>query len=229
MTARVMGIIRRPPVTFRAVVASPRWAGLLVALFLVNFGLSAVFLGTEIGKQALVDQWERTALAFGQDVDDERYSQFQDLSRRGVAYAALTETLRGPVAVFVLSGLLYAGFAAVARDTRALGQVVAVVVHSTVILTLREVVGAPLNYARESIASPTTLAQLFPVTNASSPVARFFGLIDLFVIWWLVVLAIGIGVLYARRVWPIAASLAGVYAGGAVALAATMAWLGGTT
>jgi hypothetical protein len=229
MLARVIGVIRRPPVTFRAVVAEPRWAGVLLLLFSVNFGVNAVFLTTPRGRQALVDQWERTALAFGQKVDDDRYAEFQDLSRHGVAYAAVIQFIRGPVAVLVLTALLYGAFAVLPGEKRAFGQVMAVVVHSTVILTLHAMVAVPSHYVRESIASPTTLVQLFPVANASSPVARLLGAIDLFVLWWLVVLALGLGVLYGRRVWRIAASLTGIYAGVALALAAAMTILGGTT
>ena len=226
---RVIGIIRRPRATFQGVVASPRWGVLLATLFLINTGVNAALLATPVGRQALVDQWERTALAFGQEVDDRRYAEFQDLSRRGVAYAAATQLLRGPVAAFALAALLSAGFAVVARQKAAYRQVLAIVVYSAVILTLREVVAAPVNYARESISSPTTLVQVFAVSNPASPVARFFGLIDVFVVWWLAVLAIGLGVVYARRPWPIAVTLAGVYGVVALVLAATMAVLGGTT
>jgi hypothetical protein len=44
-------------------------------------------------------------------------------------------------------------------------------------------------------------------------------MIDIFVIWWLVVLAIGFGVLYHKKTGPIFASFSGVY----VAIAAVIA------
>ena len=37
-------------------------------------------------------------------------------------------------------------------------------------------------------------------------------MIDLFLIWWLLVLAIGLAVLYRRKTQPIALALYGVYA-----------------
>jgi hypothetical protein len=225
MIGRLVGIIRRPRATFLAVAAAPRWLGPLMALFLINAGVNAAFLSTAVGEQALVDQWERTALAFGQEVDDARYAEFRDLSRRGATYGALIQLARGPVAAVVLAGVLLVAFG---RQNASYRQVLAVVVYSTVILTVRELVSTPINYARESMASPTTLIQLVPVSNASSPVARVFGLLDLFVAWWLAVLAIGLSVIYARRAWTIAAALYGVYAGVAVGLAVTMAVLGGT-
>ena len=228
MTSRVAGIIRRPRVTLLAVVAQPRWGALLAALFLMSFAANAAFVVTDVGQQALVDQWERTAIAFGQPVDEARYAEFQTLSRQAIPYAALTQLLRGPVALVALAIVLYAWVrTALGQDVR-LSQVLAVVVWSSVILAIREVIAVPVNYAREAIGSPTTLAQLFPASNSASPLARFFGLMDVFVVWWLTVLAIGLSVLSGRRTWRVAGALYGVYVAVAVALVATMAVLGGT-
>ena len=50
--------------------------------------------------------------------------------------------------------------------------------------------------------------------------ARFLGMIDLFLVWWVVVLAIGLAVLYKRRTGPVAFSLLGAYIGIAAVIAA---------
>lgn len=185
-------------------------------------------MATDVGQVALVDQWERTALAFGQQVDDARYAEMQELSRYGVPYAAATAIARGPGAAVVLAAMLYGVFAA--RGRRAgFVQVLAVVAHAGVILALRDVVAAPLNYIRESLASPLTLVQFVGVVDEASPIARLFALLDVFVIWWVIVLAIGLAVLYQTRVRTIAAGLMAAYAGIAVLLAGTMAVLGGNS
>ena len=105
----------------------------------------------------------------------------------------------------------------------------AVVVHAGVILALRDVVAAPLNYVRESLASPVTLVQFFGLLDEASPIARFFALIDVFMIWWIVVLAIGLAVLYRMRTRAVAAGLMAAYVGIAVLLAGAMAALGGNS
>ena len=218
----------RPRSTFAAVVKHPRWAGLLAVLTAASFAATAGFVATDVGQVALVDQWERTALAFGQRVDDARYAKMQELSRYGVPYAAATAIARGPGAAAVLAGVLYAVFAA--RGRRAgFAQVLAVVAHAGVILALRDIVAAPLNYISESLASPVTLAQFLGVIDEASPIARLFALIDVFMIWWLVVLAIGLAVLYQTRARTIVAGLMAAYAGIAVLLAGTMAVLGGNS
>ncbi len=86
----------------------------------------------------------------------------------------------------------------------------------------------PLNYFRESMTSATSLSVLLPMLPDGSFAARLAGMVDLFVIWWIIVLAIGLAVLYRRRTQPIALSLFGVYAVIAVGIAAVRAALGGT-
>ena len=49
--------------------------------------------------------------------------------------------------------------------------------------------------------------------------ALLIGSIDIFALWWALVLAIGLGVLYGRRTQDIALRLAAVYAVAALALA----------
>jgi hypothetical protein len=90
-------------------------------------------------------------------------------------------------------------------------QVYAVVVHSGVIVALQQVFVLPLAYARETLSSPTNLAVFLPFLDENTFVARLLGSIDLFLIWWIVNLAIGFGVLYRKRTGPIAVTLLVVY------------------
>ena len=228
LLARLKGIVIRPRFTFTAVVTHPRAAGALALLTLVSFGAMASFLATDVGQVALVDQWERTALAFGQTVDDARYAEMQGLSRYGVPYAAASAVARGPAAAVAIAAILYGVFSA--RGRRAtFAQALAVVAHAGVILALRDIVAAPLNYVRESLASPLTLVSVAGVLDEGSAAARFLSLIDVFVLWWLVVLAIGVAVLYRARARVVALTMFGLYVGGALLLAGTMAALGGNS
>ena len=70
----------------------------------------------------------------------------------------------------------------------------------------------PLNYARESLSSPTNLSVLVPMLDENAFITRLFGSIDLFMVWWTIVLAIGMAALYRRRTQPIATALLVVYA-----------------
>jgi hypothetical protein len=69
----------------------------------------------------------------------------------------------------------------------------------------------------------------FPAFDATSFVGRFVGALDVFVMWWAVLLAIGLAVLYGREARRLAAAFLGVYAGVALMIAVTMTALGGST
>jgi hypothetical protein len=210
-----------------AVAADRRWAAILVATTVIMFACRAVLLSTDVGRLALVDQWERTAIAFGNTVDDAAYARLHELSRQGVAYAAITSLVSGPVLAFGLS-LVLVGVTRVLGAAAAFTEILAVVSYAGVILALRQLVATPFNYALETLASPTTLIRFAGVLDEGSALARFLGVIDLFVVWWVVVLAIGIGALVHRPVRRLALAFAGAYVALALLLAAVMALTGGT-
>jgi Yip1 domain len=224
----LIGVIRRPQPTFRAVAASPRWGVLMVVLTLAAAGSQGMWLTTERGQLALVDQWERTALAFGQNVDDARYEQLHAFSRNGVFYGTASAVVSGPVLTLLVAAAIFVLFRRVTVEAVSFKQVLSVITCSSVILTLRQVIAAPISFANESTASATSLGRWFGTLDEASPVARFFGAIDLFVVWWVIVLAIGVAVLYRRQARTLTAAFLGVYVGVALLLAAVMTALGGT-
>jgi hypothetical protein len=228
VSARVLGILRRPRLTLQEVVSHPHWGSLLAVLTLVTVAAGALVSATEVGQLALVDQWERTALAFGQPVNDARYADLQAWSRLGPAVAAGNALLAGPGVALVVSVLLFTWLRArgTAVGRVSYSQVLAVVVHAGVVPAVGRLVAAPLVYARETTASATTIGAWFPSFDEASPVARFLGALDLFTLWWAVVLGIGVAVLSGGRARTSAAWLVSAYVGIALVLAAVMASAG---
>jgi len=228
LLARSLGVIHSPAATFAAVAAHPRWLGVLVLTLAINATCGVVLMRTDAGRQAFVDEIVRRAEAFGNKISDAQYAQFERMSERGVTFVAVGALVGGLVSVAALAGVLLGVFN-VGFDGRAsYRQVLAVVAHSGVLLTVRTLFSAPLNYARESFASPTTLGVFFPMLDEGSPAARFLGFIDLFLIWWVIVLAIGMSVLYQRPTRPIALGFLCVYVVIALVWSGGMALLGGT-
>lgn len=225
---RLIGVIRCPRTTFRAVAASPRWVGLVMILAVVTAASQALLFQTEVGQVALVDQWERTTLAFGQPVDETRYAEFQALSRKGPLFGVAIALVGGPVLTLVLAMVIALVFRR-GNPNVSFSQVLAVVAHASLILAIRLLVSAPVSYAREATGGATSLGLWFQTLDAASFAGRLIGALDVFVLWWVVLLAIGVGVLYGRRIRSVAAAFLGVYAGLALLLAVTMTVLGGTT
>jgi hypothetical protein len=84
-----------------------------------------------------------------------------------------------------------------------------------------------LNYARELMSSPTTLAAFFPFLDEMTFMARLLGGIDLFLIWTFINLAIGVGVLYKRKTAPIAIGMLAIYVSIVLIVAAVRTALSG--
>jgi hypothetical protein len=226
LPARVVGVLTSPRRTFSAVVETPRWADLLLLITMVWTAAIALFLATEHGPQALLDQQVATRESFGQTIDDGEYAAMQarlpETRRRYVA-AVLALVPAGTIA---LAAAAFGVFNGLLGGHARFGQVLAVVAHAAVVLLARAVCVLPLNVLRESMSNPFNAGALLPLMAEGSFVAALLGTIDLFVVWWLLVLALGLGVLYGRRVRPIATVLTGAYAGFAVAIAAVVATLG---
>jgi hypothetical protein len=205
----------------------PAWVLPLLLMTLVLALAGAAVFRTDIGRIALLDEWERSAAAFGRPVDDAGYARLQDLSRNGAIYGIGRAVVSVPVALGAVALVLHALFRRRRPYTR-LAEVTGVVVYSGVVLALRQLVAAPAVLIRETTASATAIGVWFPLFDEASPVARLLAMLDLFVVWWLVVLAIGASVLYGVRARRAAMAFVGLYLLFAGALAATMAALGGT-
>lgn len=211
LPARVIGILTSPGETYASVVAHPRWLGMLALSTLLTAGLSFWFVGTEPGQQALLDQQVRQSEAFGQTISDEQYARMEAMlpMMRYITGGSILVSI--PVMSLVIAGILFAVFNAGLGGQATFRQVFAVVVHSGAVNIVQQLFTVPVNYFRESMSSATNLTVFMPFLDEGSLAGRFFGMIDLFIVWSLIVLAIGLGVLYKRRATPIVWSLLGVY------------------
>jgi hypothetical protein len=209
-----------PVATLSEVARDPRPLGMMIFVSAITALSTAIFLSTDVGKLAWLDEAMRQAEAFGQTISDAQYAQLKRM-KEYAAYLVVVQDLVGiPLVIMALAGMVKGAVAVILGAEATYRQSLAVVAASTVILTLRQLVVLPLDYARESMASATNVAVLLPMLPAGSFLARFLGSIDLFAVWWLLVLAIGLATLYRRRARPIAVTLFALY--GVVALALSL-------
>ncbi len=220
LLTRLWGILTSPRETFADVVAHPRWFGMLALVLLVTIGCMAGFLSTEVGKQAWLDQAVRGAESFGGTVTDAQYAQFEKMADYAAPLAAVQIGLISPIITLILAGILFAVFNAALGGDSSFKQVFAVVVHAGAVTVVQQLFVTPLNFVRESMSSATNLSVFLPMLDESSFVTKFLGTIDLFLIWWVIVLSIGLAVLYRRKTGPIAIGLFVVYGIIAIIIAA---------
>ena len=231
LTQRLWGVITRPRQVFDALLSGPTWIGTLLCCTVLSAAVWAALYSTEIGRLALVDQLERTALAMGRPVTNTSYTGLQSLSRAGSAYAVARAVVLGPVLVAVLGIALHIGtrLGKAARHSApiSLRQCLALATHAGVILTVRDIVAAPLSYVRETTASATTVGLVFPLLDESSTLARFLGSLDVFMLWWAALVGLGAALLWGRAVRRTVAGALCVFVAGAGIVALGLSLMGG--
>ncbi len=227
LLARFIGIITAPKETFQSVAAHPRWFGMLLICTVLIAVCAALPMTTDAGKEATLRQQVEGMESFGMTVSDQQYEGM----RRGMAFAPYTTAgavlVFTPIMTLAFAGIMYLVFNVMMGGDATFKQMFAVFAHATVISTLAQLFTGPLNYFRGAVTSATNLAVLLPMIDPKSFAGRVLGMTDLFMIWYILVLAIGLAVLYRRRTQPIAWTLYGVYAAGVLVIAAVMSTLGG--
>ena len=91
-----------------------------------------------------------------------------------------------------------------------------------IITTIGGLFTGVINYFRGGAGSATTLGSLLPMIDEKSFVGRLLGMTDIFLVWWIITLSIGLAVLYRRKTQPIAISFFILYAVIALGVAAFM-------
>src|SRR5712671_535749 len=162
LTARIIGVLTSPRATYADVAAHPRWLGVLVVVLVATILPTAWLLSTDIGKRAVLDQQLQTLEALGRTVTDAQYQQMERMAPYSVYFAAVGQIIMLPLVTLVVAGLAIAIFNGALGADASFKQVFAIASFSTVLTGLRALFSAPLNYARESLSSPTNLAAVLP-------------------------------------------------------------------
>jgi hypothetical protein len=181
---------------------------------------------TEAGRQAAIDQQVTQMQSFGVTMTDQMYEQLEKGSGRMPYTTGISVLVVSPIIALIIAGILFAIFNAALGGEASFKQVFAVLVHAGPVSALSTVFSGTINYVRGTMGSAANLGVLLPMLPENSFVGRLLGMIDIFLIWYIVVLAIGLAVLYRRRTQPIAISLLAVYAVIAIVVALVKSRLG---
>jgi hypothetical protein len=227
IVARFVGVIMSPRETFEAVAAHPSWLLMAVVVVVLTAAPTMWFQSTEIGRQATLDESVRQVQAFGVTVSDQMY----EAMRKSIMEPTTASRIWSICAMMVLPLVVWAIMAALAMGVLGVlmggsgtfKKAFATVVHSGVIGVIGVLVITPVNYARESLTSATNLAVLMPFLPEGSFFARLLGMMDLFRLWGLFVLALGLGVAFKKKTGSVATVVFGIYAVIAIGFAAFMA------
>ena len=228
---RLIGMIRSPRATLASAIAHPRSIDLALVILVVSAACSAGFLMTRVGQLAALDQQVRQLESFGATVDDGTYEALRRLVPYRPLISAATILVGWPLVGLLIARVLWwfgnRATEALPERRPSFAQVLTVIVHASSVFAVRALVSAPIDYANESLGGATSLGLVMPAFGESTFPARLLGAVDMFAVWWVVLVAMGLSILYRTRTLPIARWLFGAYAGGAAALALTQALRGG--
>jgi hypothetical protein len=211
LAERVFGVIFAPRATYASVVAHPKVLGMLLVVTVAIAATQYVFLSTEVGQRASLDQQISTMESFGITITDQAMTAMEQRAPMSRYFAVGAIVVFVPLFQAIMAGIFLVVFNAILGGEAGFKQVYAIVVHSGVIGALQQLFVTPLNYMRETLTSATSLNIFFPMLPPKSFIALFAGNLDLFRIWSFISLSIGLGVLYKRRTAPIAWSLFTLY------------------
>jgi hypothetical protein len=222
---RVTGVLLHPRATMAEVVRHPAFITTWVVVLLAVVLCGGLLLSTDIGRQALVDERVRVTEALGQRVDDAEYARLQ-ASPPLLVY--LTSggrlLLMPPTTLLVAAGLLI--LARIDGVRVRYVTALAITVLATVVLAVQQLVALPFHYVQEALTNPTTVAGVLRIFDEGTWAGRWFGAIDVFGLWWMWLLSLGLAAAAgqpARRYWW---RLLGVYIGVAAIVAVVFAVMG---
>ena len=207
LAARFIGVITAPKATYESIVAHPKWFGMLALTMVAIVVLVGGFMSTKVGQDAWFD-----AAANRPGMTDQQLQGMEKIVPFLGYITAASMLIFMPLMLVVISGVLFAVFNAALGGNATFKQVFTVAVHAGPIGVLGQLFTVPMNYARGSMTSATNLyVMVQSFVDETSFTGRFLGMIDLFLVWQLIVLSMGLAVLYRRRTQPIATTLLVLY------------------
>jgi hypothetical protein len=204
--ARAIGVITSPKATFEEIAQAPRS---FLAMLLVAAASGSVlggFLSTAVGKAAFLEAATKNssnpeAAAKGMEV----------ILPYAWALWGFGAFIWVPILTVIMSAILFVVFNALMGGTATFRQIMAIVAHSQFVSVLTTVFTFTLNYVRGTMTSATNLGIFVPMLEEKSFLAIFLGAIDIFLLWWLTWLAIGLAALYRRKTGGVATTFYVLY------------------
>lgn len=227
LVSRFIGMITAPKDTFASVVPAPKWLGMLAVTTIIIAFFTALPLMTEGGRQAAIDMQVQQMQSFGMQVSDQMYDALQKGAGRMPYTTGISVLVVSPIFAVIVAGILFAIFNAALGGEASFKQVFAILAHAGVISAISSMFSGIVNYFRNGTGSVANLGALLPMLPEKSFAAALLGAVDVFLIWYILVLAMGLAVLYRRRTQPIAISLLSVYAVIALVIAVVKSRAGG--
>lgn len=215
LLARVTGVLMSPRETFASIATKPQWLGVLLLTTAMSSAGYYVILSSPDMQDAIIDRQLTAMESRGATVSDQQVANIERfIGYLPVGYAVGIFVL-GPLLGAALAGIVTGIFSTLMGGNGTFKQVFTVMTHAGFIPAMSAlfIAGMLALGARPVGVRPpgANLGVFLPMLEETSFLAVMLRSIDMFLLWWMVVLAIGLGVLYKRRTGPIATTFIGLY------------------
>ena len=193
LIGRMIRVFHAPRETFEAVAASRTaidWVAPAAVSAIVAFAAAVAImpLAMEEGAKAIQEQMQ------GQEIGDEQREMMEKMAGAGQTVGLVMAPV-GSFAVLFVSALLLLGAARVAGADVGYSGVLTVSAYSSLVQALKGIIVTPLMLSKNSMIVHTGLGLLLPAEMMNSFAGRFLAGIEIFTLWQVAIVAIGIAVL----------------------------------
>ncbi|MCI0657137.1 MAG: YIP1 family protein [Acidobacteria bacterium] len=187
---RLINIFVSPSKVFHALAARPVWIGPLILITLYVFTLNSAVFMTKTGEEALKQQIRESPQ--GANMPEESMGQAVGF---GKVIAAVSVLIGVPVITFAGAGIVYLLFSVLLGGEATYKQTLSAWAHTGLIGLVGGLVQTGMIFMKGSLKSSTTLSAFLPFLEESSFLFKVFQGLDVFLIWQLAVLSIGMGIM----------------------------------
>jgi hypothetical protein len=197
--SRIMGVFFSPGATFKDIVQRPSWVAPMILLIVIWFGLCAALVKRADWVDYTKQQIEKNKFAARQ-VEALPDAQKQAAYEQGAQRSKISQYVRGvigwPLLILFSAAINFAAFRLIGGVRTNFGTAFAITVFAHLAMSLRELLAIPVTLLKDpqSIDPQNFLASnIAAFLGDNAPVWQliFFGSLDLFAIWAVILMAIG--------------------------------------
>ncbi|MDZ7308894.1 MAG: YIP1 family protein [candidate division KSB1 bacterium] len=184
---RLLGVFTVPAATMRDIAARPTWLPPMIIAVLVSLGFS-------LFSQDLILESQRTEVRkHNPEITEQQLAVMEKVTKISTPIMAVVMT---PLIYLLISGvLLFTGNVLLGGEAK-FKTLFATTSWSGMVSVLSTLINAPVMKARGVLESATSLAFLLPPEDNQTPLYFLLSQIDLFILWWVIVLGFGFAAAY---------------------------------
>lgn len=208
---RIVGIFTSPGKTFEAIKEKPNWLSPAIILVLIYLGLA---LPTQ--DVILKDSANQTRIQLEkQNVPADQIGPAMERSKTITKIMIFVGPVVGSVVVFLILGAIWLLVSNIILGGNATySQMLGVTIYKDFIVVLAMLIKLPIILAKQTMDIHFSLATFLPDSEQATFLYKLLSKVELFNIWIIIVLSIGIGVISnagTKKTWPWVVSIFAIW------------------